>query len=68
MWVLCHEHRRSKRHAQLYGREIKEGPSGADPKPPQAAVVKSNGGERYGNVGTMIPVAWSRGRKRKRTI
>ena len=27
----------------------------ADPKPPQAAVVKSHGGERCGNVGTTIP-------------
>ena len=26
--------------------------SGADLKPPQAAVVKSDGGERCGNVGT----------------
>src|SRR6185312_4295514 len=26
----------------------------ADPKPPQAAVVKSHGGERCGNAGTMI--------------
>ena len=25
------------------------------PKPPQAAVVKSHGGERCGNAGTMIP-------------
>jgi hypothetical protein len=29
--------------------------SGADPKPPQAAAVKRRGGERCGNVGTMIP-------------
>src|SRR5262245_57122719 len=27
----------------------------ADPKPPQAALVKSHGRERRGNVGTMIP-------------
>src|SRR5580700_10691603 len=29
--------------------------SGADSKPPQAAAVKSRGGERCGNVGTVIP-------------
>jgi hypothetical protein len=29
--------------------------SGADPKPPQTAAVKRRGGERCGNVGTMIP-------------
>jgi len=27
----------------------------ADPKPPEAALVKSHGGERCGKVGTMIP-------------
>ena len=27
----------------------------ADPKPPRAAVVKSHGRERRGNVGAMIP-------------
>ena len=47
-WVLCHEHHRSKRRCGT-GREMKEGPFGfgdqvADPKPPQAAVVKSHGG------------------------
>src|SRR5262245_15750052 len=29
----------------------------ADPKPPRAAAVKSRGGERRGNVGTMIPAS-----------
>ena len=28
---------------------------GGDPKPPRAAVVKSQGRERRGNVGAMIP-------------
>src|SRR5258708_38061104 len=39
-------------------REMKEGlrvrQSGADLKPPQAVVVKSDGGERCGNAGTRI--------------
>src|SRR5213076_1895980 len=34
--------------------------SGADLKPPQAAVVKSHGGERCGNAGTRFWQAWSR--------
>src|ERR1700720_110653 len=54
-WVLCHEYRRSKRRCATV-REMKEvlrgRQSGVDLKPPQAAVVKSNGGERCGNVGT----------------
>src|SRR4249920_3005630 len=37
--------------------------SGVDLKPPQAAVVKSDGGERCGKVGTRFPQA----RKRMRT-
>ena len=41
--------------------------SGADLKPPQAAVVKSPGGERCGNVGTMIPAGKVEGGERKRT-
>src|SRR5262245_3113389 len=53
--VLCHERRPSKRRCATV-REMKEGPSvrqsGADLKPPQAAVVKSDGGERCGKVGT----------------
>ena len=41
--------------------------SGADPKPPRAAVVKSHGGERHGNARTMI-LAGTAGRgERKRT-
>src|SRR5258707_13582582 len=45
---------------------MKEGPSrsaitGVDLKPPQAAVVKSNGGERCGNAGT----GFRRGRLRE---
>src|SRR5215467_946347 len=37
------------------GRSFGFGDQVADPKPPQAALVKSQGGERCGNVGTMIP-------------
>ncbi len=39
-----------------------------DPKPPQAAVVKSNGGERCGNVGAMIPAGMVERGERKRTV
>src|ERR1700686_686104 len=42
-------------HAQLYERwrkVLRGRQSGVDLKPPQAAVVKSNGGERCGKVGT----------------
>ena len=50
---------------------MEEGPrvrrSGADPKPPQAAAVKSNGGERCGKVGTMIPAGTIERGERKRT-
>src|ERR1700730_1442449 len=40
----------------------------ADPKPPQAAVVKSHGGERCGNAGTMIPEGTVERGERKRTV
>ena len=45
------------RGAQLYeendhGRPFEVEQSGVDLKPPQAAVVKSDGGERCGNAGT----------------
>src|SRR6202048_2172154 len=40
----------------------------ADPKPPQAAVVKSHGGERGGNAGTMIPAGTVERGERKRTV
>ena len=40
----------------------------ADPKPPQAAVVKSHGGERCGNAGTMIPAGTVERGERKRTV
>src|SRR5271170_3322022 len=39
----------------------------ADPKPPQAAVVKSDGGERCGNVGAMIPAGTVERGERKQT-
>jgi hypothetical protein len=39
----------------------------ADPKPPQAALAKSHGGERCGNVGTMIPAGTVERGERKRT-
>ena len=41
--------------------------SGADPKPPRAAAVKSRGGERRGNVGTMIPAGTVERGERKQT-
>jgi hypothetical protein len=40
----------------------------ADPKPPQAAVVKSHGGECYGSVGTMIPAGMVKRGERKRIV
>jgi hypothetical protein len=39
-----------------------------DPKPPQAAAVKSRGGERCGNAGTMIPTGKVERGERKRTV
>ena len=42
--------------------------SGADLKPPQAAVVKSDGGERCGKVGTTIPAGKVERGERKRTV
>jgi len=39
----------------------------ADSKPPQAAAVKSRGGERCGKVGTMIPAGMVERGERKRT-
>jgi hypothetical protein len=41
--------------------------SGADLKPPQAAVVKSHGGERCGKVGTKISIGEIERGERKRT-
>src|SRR6266550_3886354 len=40
----------------------------ADPKPPQAAVAKSHGGKRCGNVGTTIPAGTVERGERKRTV
>jgi len=40
----------------------------ADPKPPQAAVVKSDGGERCGKVGAMIPAGKAERGERKQTV
>jgi len=42
--------------------------SGVDLKPPQAAVVKSDGGERCGNVGTKIPAGKVERGERKQTV
>ncbi len=39
----------------------------ADPKPPQAAAVKSHGSERCGKAGTMIPAGTVERGERKRT-
>ena len=38
------------------------------PKPPRAALVKSHGGERCGNVGTLIPAGTVERGERKRTV
>ena len=40
----------------------------ADPKPPQAAVVKSDGGERCGKVGAKIPAGKVERGERKRIV
>jgi len=49
------------------GRPFGFGNQVADPKPPQAAVVKSHGSERCGKVGTMIPAGKVERGERKRT-
>src|SRR5271167_481662 len=49
------------------GRPFGFGDQVADPKPPQAAVVKSDGGERCGNVGAMIPAGKIERGERKQT-
>src|SRR5215813_6621695 len=49
--------------AQLYERwrrALRGRQSGVDLKPPQAAVVKSHGGERCGKVGTRFRQVWLR--------
>ena len=50
------------------GRPFGFGDQVADPKPPQAALVKSHGGERCGKVGTMIPAGTVERGERKRTV
>ena len=50
------------------GRSFGFGDQVADPKPPQAAVVKSHGGERCGNVGTVILAGTVERGERKRTV
>jgi hypothetical protein len=50
------------------GRPFGFGDQVADPKPLQAAVVKSDGGERCGKVGTMIPAGKVERDERKRTV
>jgi len=49
------------------GRPFGFGDQVADPKPPRAAAVKSRGGERRGNVGTMIPAGEVERGERKQT-
>ena len=49
------------------GRPFGFGDQVADPKPPQAAVVKSDGGERCGNVGAMISAGKIERGERKQT-
>jgi hypothetical protein len=56
--------------AQLYegeGRPFGFGDQVADPKSPRAATVKSRGGERRGNAGTMIPAGMVERGERKQT-
>src|SRR6266849_10784867 len=48
------------------GRPFGFGDQVADPKPPRVAAVKSRGGERRGNVGTMIPAGKVERGERKR--
>ena len=50
------------------GRPFGFGDQVADPKPPRAAVVKSHGRERRGNVGAMIPAGKVERDERKRTV
>ena len=71
IWVVCHEHRRSKRRCATV-REMKEGPSGSAirsqiPSHRKLLSVKSHGGERCGNVGTMIPAGKVERGERKQT-
>jgi hypothetical protein len=49
------------------GRPFGFGDQVADPKPPRAAAAKSRGGERRGNVGTMIPAGKVERGERKQT-
>src|SRR5712692_9517449 len=49
---------RSHRGEQLRRTALRVRQSGVDLKPPQAAVVKSDGGERCGKVGTTSRQAW----------
>ena len=50
------------------GRSFGFGNQVADPKRPGPALVKSHGGERCGNVGTMIPAGTVERGERKRTV
>ena len=70
--TLCHEAQPVQTAAHNFmgdeGRSFGFGDQVADPKPPRAALVKSHGGERCGNVGTMIPAGTVEGGERKRTV
>jgi hypothetical protein len=70
--VLCHEASAVQTAARNFigdeGRSFGFGDQVADPKPPQAALVKSHGGERCGKVGTMIPAGTVERGERKRTV
>ena len=50
------------------GRPFGFGDQVADPKPPQAAAVKSRGSERCGKAGTMIPAGMVERGERKQTV
>jgi hypothetical protein len=69
---LCHDAQPVQTVARNFmgdeGRSFGFGDQVADPKPPQAVLVKSHGGERCGNVGTMIPAGTVERGERKRTV
>lgn len=70
--VLCHEAQPVQAAARNFigdeDRSFGFGDQVADPKPPRAALVKSHGGKRCGNVGTMIPAGTVERGERKRTV
>ena len=70
--VLCHEAKAVQTAARNFigdeGRSFGFGDQVADPEPQRAALVKSQGAERCGNVGTIIPAGTVERGERKRTV